>query len=39
MVTLYNVVDIRTNTLYSVAIVPEMNRKYFKELGENINEN
>ena len=29
MVTLHNVIDTRTNTIYSVAIVPEKYTKYF----------
>ena len=30
MVTLYNVIDIRDNNFYSVAIVKERNVKWFK---------
>lgn len=29
MVTLYNVIDIRTNQFYSVAVVKEVNRKWY----------
>ena len=37
MVTLHNVIDTRTGTFYTVAIVSDKNRKYFVkiEVAEN----
>ena len=34
MVTLYNVVDIRTDQFHSIAVVKERNAKYFVEVDE-----
>ena len=34
MITLHNVIDTRTNTFYSVAIVPEKCAKYFIQAEE-----
>lgn len=37
MVTLYNVIDIRTDQFYSVAVVKQRNTKWFREVNnENI---
>lgn len=34
MITLYNVIDIRNDNFYSVAIVKERNAKWFKEVED-----
>lgn len=34
MVTLYNVIDIRNDNFYSVAIVKERNVKWFREVDD-----
>lgn len=38
MVTLYNVIDIRDNNFYSVAIVKERNVKWFRPAEGGTNE-
>ena len=32
MITLYNVIDIRTGQFHSIAIVSEKNKKWYKEI-------
>lgn len=34
MITLYNVIDIRNDNFYSVAIVKERNVKWFREVDD-----
>lgn len=36
MVTLYNVMDIRDNRVYSVVIISQRKTKYFVPAGDNV---